>query len=194
MPLVKPRNKEKREDFLERCMGDKTSVDDFPSRGQRFAVCNALYNRRDKKEENSMEDIKGMAEAIKSLTGVIEKGYHKKPKDKSYHDDDDDKMGHEEDDKNPKMGHGDDEDKPKGSHKDKDVFSTEDEARARAKEIGGVGIHSHMDNGKRIYMPCATHDAYDEAMKDKGAHKPDEEKPGKPKDELEEMGMHKKPV
>ena len=48
MPLVKPRNKEKREDFLERCMGDKTSVDDFPSRGQRFAVCNALYNRRDK--------------------------------------------------------------------------------------------------------------------------------------------------
>ena len=58
MPLVKPRNKEKREDFLERCMGDKTSVDDFPSRGQRFAVCNALYNRRDKKEENSMEDIK----------------------------------------------------------------------------------------------------------------------------------------
>ena len=194
MPLVKPRNKEKREDFLERCMGDKTSVDDFPSRGQRFAVCNALYNRRDKKEENCMEDIKGMAEAIKSLTGVIEKGYHKKPKDKSYHDDDDDKMGHEEDDKNPKMGHGDDEDKPKGSHKDKDVFSTEDEARARAKEIGCVGIHSHMDNGKRIYMPCATHDAYDEAMKDKGAHKPDEEKPGKPKDELEEMGMRKKPV
>ena len=182
MPLVKPRNKEKREDFLERCMGDKTSVDDFPSRGQRFAVCNALYNRRDKKEENSMEDIKGMAEAIKSLTGVIEKGYHKKPKDKSYHDDDDDKMGHEED-------------KPKAGHSGKDVFKTEDEARERAKEIGCTGIHSHMDNGKRIYMPCGTHAAYEEALKDKGSHKPDEEKPGtKPKDELEEMGMHKKPV
>ena len=28
MPLVKPKEKEKREDFIERCMGDKTSVDD----------------------------------------------------------------------------------------------------------------------------------------------------------------------
>ena len=49
MPLVKPRDKEKRKDFLERCMGDQTSVDDFPDRSQRFAVCNGLYN--DKKEE-----------------------------------------------------------------------------------------------------------------------------------------------
>ena len=39
MPLVKPRSKEKREDFLERCMGDQTSMDDYPSRNQRFAVC-----------------------------------------------------------------------------------------------------------------------------------------------------------
>ena len=138
-----------------------------------------------------MSDVEKMASAIQSLTEVIAKGGHKpkdkeKDKDKSYHDDDD-KMGHEED-------------KPKGSHKDKDVFATEDEARARAKEIGCVGIHSHMDNGKRIYMPCATHSAYDEAMKDKGAHKPDEEKPGKkPEDEMsghkpdEERAYHKKP-
>ena len=186
MPLVKPRKKEKREDFLERCMGDKTSVDDFPSRGQRFAVCNALFNDKDNKEENSMDEVKGMADAIKSLTGVIEKGYHKKPKDKdkdkdkSYHDDDD-KMGHEDE-------------KPKGSHKDKDMFTTEDEANERAKEIGCTGTHSLMDNGKRVFMPCSSHDSYEEAMKDKGAHKPDEEKPNKPKDELEEMGMHKKPV
>ena len=191
MPLVKPRDKEKRDDFIERCMGDKTSVQDFPKRGQRFAVCNSLYNARNKKEEYSMSDVEKMASAIQSLTEVIAKGGHKpkdkeKDKDKSYHDDDD-KMGHEED-------------KPKGSHKDKDVFATEDEARARAKEIGCVGIHSHMDNGKRIYMPCATHSAYDEAMKDKGAHKPDEEKPGKkPEDEMgghkpdEERAYHKKP-
>ena len=187
MPLVKPKEKEKREDFIERCMGDKTSVDDFPKRGQRFAVCNSLYNSRDKKEEYSMEDIKGMANAIRSLTDIISKGGHKpkdkdKDKDKSYHDDDD-KMGHEDD-------------KPKAGHTGKDVFKTEDEARERAKQIGCVGIHSHMDNGKRIYMPCGTHAAYEEALeKSKGSHKPDEEKPGdKPKDELEEMGMHKKPV
>jgi HK97 family phage prohead protease len=67
MPLVKPRDKEKRKDFLERCMGDQTSVDDFPDRSQRFAVCNGLYNDRDKKEDNKM-----LLEE--------EKAYHKKPK------------------------------------------------------------------------------------------------------------------
>ena len=186
MPLVKPRDKEKREDFLERCMGDETSVTDYPKRGQRFAVCNSLYNARNKKEEYSMTDVEKMASAIGTLTDIIAKGGHKpkekdKDKDKSYHDDDD-KMGHEDE-------------KPKGSHKDKDVFKTEDEARDRAKELGCSGIHSHMDNGKRIFMPCGTHAAYNEAVeRAKGGHKPDEEKPGdKPKDELEEMGMHKKP-
>ena len=65
MPLVKPRDKEKRKDFLERCMGDQTSVDDFPDRSQRFAVCNGLYNDRNK------EDTKMLLE---------EEKYHKKPK------------------------------------------------------------------------------------------------------------------
>jgi hypothetical protein len=153
MPLVKPKEKEKREDFIERCMGDKTSVDDFPKRGQRFAVCNSLYNSRDKKEEYSMEDIKGMADAIRSLTDIISKGGHKpkdkdKDKDKSYHDDDD-KMGHEDD-------------KPKGAHKGKDMFTNEDEARDRAKEIGCTGIHTLMDNGKKVFMPCGSHQAYEE--------------------------------
>ena len=190
MPLVKPKDKEKRDDFIERCMGDKTSVQDFPKRGQRFAVCNSLYNARNKKEEYSMTDVEKMASAIGTLTDIIAKGGHKpkekdKDKDKSYHDDDD-KMGHEED-------------KPKGSHKGKDMFTTEDEARDRAKEIGCTGIHSLMDNGKRVYMPCGTHAAYEEAMKGKGGHKPDEEKPGKPEDEMgghepdEERAYHKKP-
>ena len=64
MPLVKPRDKEKRKDFLERCMGDQTSVDDFPDREQRYAVCNGLYNDRNK------EDNKMLLE---------EEKYHKKP-------------------------------------------------------------------------------------------------------------------
>ena len=34
MPLVKPKDKEKRDDFLERCMGDETSVTDYPKRDQ----------------------------------------------------------------------------------------------------------------------------------------------------------------
>ena len=65
MPLVKPRDKEKRNDFIERCMGDNTSVDDYPNRRQRFAVCNSLYDNRNK------EDNKMLLE---------EEKYHKKPK------------------------------------------------------------------------------------------------------------------
>ena len=166
MPLVKPKEKEKRDDFLERCMGDETSVTDYPKRGQRFAVCNSLYNSRDKKEEYSMEDIKGMANAIRSLTDIIAK--EKMPKD--------------------------DEETMKRETDKTDQFTTQEEALDRAKEIGCTGTHSMMDNGKRIFMPCGTHAAYDEARKGHYGKPHDEEKPGKPKDELEEMGMQKKPV
>ena len=65
MPLVKPRKRERRENFLERCMGDQTSMDDFPNRSQRFAVCNSLYDDRNK-EDNDMQ--------------LEEEKYHKKPK------------------------------------------------------------------------------------------------------------------
>ena len=159
MPLVKPRDKEKREDFLERCMGDETSVTDFPKRDQRFAVCNSLYNARNKKEEYSMTDVENMAGAIKTLTDIIAK--EKMPKDK-------DDMMKEETSK-------------------RDQFTTEEEARDRAKELGCTGVHSMMDNGKRIFMPCGTHAAYDEARKGHYGKPHDEEKPGKPKDELEQM-------
>ena len=82
MPLVKPKEKEKREDFIERCMGDKTSAEDYPSRNQRFAVCNSLYNERNKKEKITMENY---------LRG--------------YHDTDKDKMGMDEE--KPKSEHTD---------------------------------------------------------------------------------------
>ena len=65
MPLVKPRKRERRTNFLERCMGDQTSMDDFPNRSQRYAVCNSLYDDRNK-EDNEMQ--------------LEEEKYHKKPK------------------------------------------------------------------------------------------------------------------
>ena len=160
MPLVKPKDKEKRDDFIERCMGDETSVQDFPKRGQRFAVCNSLYNAKNKKEEYSMTDVTNMASAIKTLTDIIAK--EKMPKDKEK-----DKLMKEKPDS-------------------RDLFDNEEDARERAKELGCTGIHTMMDNGKRIFMPCGTHAAYDEA-RGKGYGKPEEEKPGKPKDELEQM-------
>ena len=65
MPLVKPKKRERRNDFLERCMGDQTSTDDYPNRSQRYAVCNSLYDDRNK-EDNEMQ--------------LEEEKYHKKPK------------------------------------------------------------------------------------------------------------------
>ena len=65
MPLVKPKKRERRNDFLERCMGDQTSTDDYPNRSQRYAVCNSLYDNRNK-EDNEMQ--------------LEEEKYHKKPK------------------------------------------------------------------------------------------------------------------
>jgi HK97 family phage prohead protease len=42
----------------------------------------------------------------------------------------------------------------------KDVFTTSEEAEARAEEIGCAGIHSHDEEGNTIYMPCKTHEEY----------------------------------
>ena len=47
-----------------------------------------------------------------------------------------------------------------------DVFSTPQEAQERAKEIGCSGIHSHDEDGETIYMPCETHEEYEELTGD----------------------------
>lgn len=41
-----------------------------------------------------------------------------------------------------------------------DVFTTQEEAEERAREIGCVGTHSHDENGDIVFMPCASHDDY----------------------------------
>lgn len=46
----------------------------------------------------------------------------------------------------------------------KDVFTTEEEARERANEIGCVGFHSQNSDGEIIYMPCASHAEYEEIV------------------------------
>ena len=42
----------------------------------------------------------------------------------------------------------------------RDVFTTEEEAQERAEEIGCTGTHSHDEEGKEVFMPCATHEEY----------------------------------
>lgn len=50
-----------------------------------------------------------------------------------------------------------------------DHFTTEDEAMARAKEIGCDGIHSVDRNGTTYYMPCKTHEEYEKMSAGKEA-------------------------
>jgi len=131
MPLVKPKDKETREDFMSRCMSDDKTTSEFPTTEQRLAVCNSQYKNKTK-EKYSMNDIEKMGEAIKSLTDVIS-SKAKKP--------DMQKVARAE-----------------------DQFDNQDDARNKAKEIGCVGTHSMDKDGKTIYMPCNTHESYEEAI------------------------------
>lgn len=56
MPMPKPRSGENKDNFINRCMGDDTMVQDFESTGQRFAVCLAQWERREKDESNGRSD------------------------------------------------------------------------------------------------------------------------------------------
>ena len=50
MPLPKPRGSESRKDFMQRCMSDSKTVEEFPDSLQRLAVCSTQY--RDKIDKN----------------------------------------------------------------------------------------------------------------------------------------------
>ncbi len=151
MPLVKPRDKEKREDFMSRCMSDDKTTSEYPKATQRLAVCSSQYENS-KKEKYTMSDIEKMGEAIKNLTDVIS-AKEKKPEDEMMKE-----------------------------ARAEDMFNNEQDALDKAKEIGCVGTHSMDKNGKTIFMPCRTHDAYEEAISK-----------GYGNDEEDEDKYHKKP-
>tara|TARA_R110001592_G_scaffold9025_1_gene48452 strand:- start:9108 stop:11186 length:2079 start_codon:yes stop_codon:yes gene_type:complete len=48
-----------------------------------------------------------------------------------------------------------------------DVFDNEEEAEQRATAIGCTGTHTMEVDGATVYMPCATHDRYDELVGEK---------------------------
>jgi hypothetical protein len=54
MPLVKPKDKEKREDFMSRCMSDDKTISEYPATDQRLAVCSSQYENG-KKEESHLK-------------------------------------------------------------------------------------------------------------------------------------------
>ena len=153
MPLVKPKDKETREDFISRCMSDDKTTSEFPTTEQRLAVCNSQYKNKTK-EKYSMNDIEKMGEAIKSLTDVISS----KAKKPEMEETDMQKVARAE-----------------------DQFDNQDDARDKAKEIGCVGTHSMDKDGKTIYMPCNTHESYEEAISKGYGNDEEEDKYHKPK-------------
>ena len=64
----------------------------------------------------------------------------------------------------------------------KDVFDNPAEATARAKQIGCDGIHSHDEDGNKVFMPCKTHEEYTELT----GNEVSGYKPKKPKKKEEE--------
>jgi hypothetical protein len=55
MPLVKPKNKEKKSEFVSRCIGDTQSNKDFPDQKQRIAVCYSQWDKAKKEASASVE-------------------------------------------------------------------------------------------------------------------------------------------
>jgi len=49
-----------------------------------------------------------------------------------------------------------------------DRFTTEEEARDRAEELGCNGTHTHDEDGNLIYMPCSTHEEYERRLAENG--------------------------
>ena len=100
MPIPKPKATESRQQFLDRCMGDKTMVDEYSDTSQRTAVCSSSYDSYKEDTLEGKEEIR------------------------------------------------------------RDVFTTEEEAIARAEEIGCSGTHTHNADGELVFMPCSSHADY----------------------------------
>lgn len=54
MPIPKPKDDEEKKDFISRCMGNPTMVEDYPDNKQRLAVCYASWDRE--KDEDDDEE------------------------------------------------------------------------------------------------------------------------------------------
>jgi hypothetical protein len=55
MPLIKPKNKEKKSEFVSRCIGDNQTGKDFPDQKQRIAVCYSQWDKAKKEAAASVE-------------------------------------------------------------------------------------------------------------------------------------------
>jgi hypothetical protein len=77
MPLPKPNMGESRKDFVSRCMGDNVMNDEYPKEKQRVAVCESLYDNKDKKSWSDLEP-KSSIDWEDDKTNFPKKGDNKK--------------------------------------------------------------------------------------------------------------------
>lgn len=64
MPLPTPNSDESMEDFLDRCVADPKSVEEYPDSKQRIAVCSSIYSRRTSLESNSDKVSKSVEKSL----------------------------------------------------------------------------------------------------------------------------------
>ena len=71
-----------------------------------------------------------------------------------------------------------------------DQYTSESDAESRAEALGCSGTHTMQDEeGNPVYMPCATHSAYEEALEEDKAYDDDEDKPKRRKKPYKENDM-----
>lgn len=57
MPIPKPRDDEQEDDFISRCMGNDTMVDEYPDNDQRLAICFETWRNRNKGDEMERKSV-----------------------------------------------------------------------------------------------------------------------------------------
>ena len=77
MPMPKPKPNEAKDKFLDRCMGDVVMVRDYSDNKQRYAVCNSLYDKKEKDmgeikiTDNDFKDVDNKSEVVEDMSDMI---------------------------------------------------------------------------------------------------------------------------
>ena len=139
MPLPSPNNKEKRKDFMSRCMVDLSKKGEFENPKQRAAVCISQFEKA--KEESNASAGEGDTEFLVFTSAAYDYSGKKKDKEKS---------------KSMKKY------SSYGSPNPKDhYFEKKQDAEKDAEKMGLKGIHTHTDEkGKTLYMAGPNHEAF----------------------------------
>tara|TARA_Y100000593_G_scaffold37188_3_gene72167 strand:+ start:14290 stop:15129 length:840 start_codon:yes stop_codon:yes gene_type:complete len=139
MPLPSPNNKEKRKDFMSRCMVDLSKKGEFENPKQRAAVCISQFEKA--KEESNASAGEGDTEFLVFTSAAYDYSGKKKEKEKS---------------KSMKKY------SSYGSPNPQDhYFEKKEDAEKDAEKMGLKGIHTHKDkDGKTLYMAGPSHEAF----------------------------------